>query len=340
WYLLLFEQAPGLGLLLLTLLLIGIRVVQSGKFHVHDLLPFATALSACLTSTPVHWLIWILAWAWSLGSETLKQGLPSHLQVFTGLLRGLISPLTMRQHIDTNVSASLKKGFSWARIAIIPVAICGIFFAMYSVASPAFAERSESLTAWIAEQFSSMNILAIFSLITGSLVGGWILLRPTIWPERFQFKDYSPDVRRKGRQASFSGLTTGLRTEYKTAYVMLMMVNVLLICYHMIDLPWIWFSYDPDIATSSQHSQLVHEGTYVLIASILLSMAILLFYFRGNLNFINGSRVLKAMSYVWIAQNALLVTSVAIRNYHYITFDGLTYKRIGVIIFLCMTLFG
>ena len=46
------------------------------------------------------------------------------------------------------------------------------------------------------------------------------------------------------------------------------------------------------------------------------------------------------MAYGWISQNGLLAISVGIRNYHYIDYHGLAYKRIGVIFFLALTLFG
>ena len=41
-----------------------------------------------------------------------------------------------------------------------------------------------------------------------------------------------------------------------------------------------------------------------------------------------------------MAQNAVLAVSVGLRNYYYITYTGLAYKRIGVYAFLLLTLFG
>jgi hypothetical protein len=78
----------------------------------------------------------------------------------------------------------------------------------------------------------------------------------------------------------------------------------------------------------------------MLILSILLSMVILLYYFRGNLNFYRHSKWLRIAAYLWIFQNGILLISVALRNYHYIHRYGLAYKRIGVILFLALSLFG
>jgi hypothetical protein len=66
----------------------------------------------------------------------------------------------------------------------------------------------------------------------------------------------------------------------------------------------------------------------------------LLYFFRRNINFYKNNNLLKRASYLWIAQNFILAISVAIRNYHYITHYGIAYKRIGVIIFLLLTIFG
>lgn len=43
---------------------------------------------------------------------------------------------------------------------------------------------------------------------------------------------------------------------------------------------------------------------------------------------------------IWLAQNVLLALSVGARNYHYIAGYGLAYKRIGVLVFLLLTIIG
>jgi len=66
----------------------------------------------------------------------------------------------------------------------------------------------------------------------------------------------------------------------------------------------------------------------------------MMYYFRGNLNFYPLRKRLEWLAYFWIFQNAILVISVVLRNLHYITYFGLAYKRIGVIIFLVLTGIG
>jgi hypothetical protein len=49
---------------------------------------------------------------------------------------------------------------------------------------------------------------------------------------------------------------------------------------------------------------------------------------------------LKSLAIVWVVQNFILGISVFLRNYHYISFHGLAYKRIGVVVFLALVLVG
>ncbi len=140
---------------------------------------------------------------------------------------------------------------------------------------------------------------------------------------------------------------TALKNEYRKGVLTLMMINLLLLCVNAIDIVKVWFegqSIFPVNAdwksVSNMRSSAVHEGTDALIFSILLAMAVLLFFFRGNINFLRKNQLLRQLAYVWIFQNALLMITVAIRNYYYISDCGLTMKRIGVYVFLLATLFG
>jgi hypothetical protein len=69
-------------------------------------------------------------------------------------------------------------------------------------------------------------------------------------------------------------------------------------------------------------------------------MGILMYFFRGNQNFNKDNSILKILSYTWVLQNVVMIVSVVIRNYRYIDTHGLTYKRIGVYVFLLMTFMG
>jgi hypothetical protein len=75
----------------------------------------------------------------------------------------------------------------------------------------------------------------------------------------------------------------------------------------------------------------------MLIVSALLSIGILLFFFRKNLNHFSDNKRLRQISTIWICQNIFMLVSVGLRNMNYVSQYGLTYKRIGVFIFLIIT---
>jgi hypothetical protein len=117
------------------------------------------------------------------------------------------------------------------------------------------------------------------------------------------------------------------------------LVNALLLVVNAIDINWLWFGFVPK--PGFDLTQFVHEGTYVLIFSILLAMGIVLWVFRRNLNFYApGLPWLRWGATVWVLQNAVLAVSVGLRNYYYIVHCGLAYKRIGVCFFLLLVFFG
>ncbi len=129
-----------------------------------------------------------------------------------------------------------------------------------------------------------------------------------------------------------------LKNEYWVAILTIGLLNILLFVVNMTDLRYVWV--ETEMTTAAELSQYVHEGTYLLILSILLSAGILIYFFRGNQNFYKKNTLLHEMTYVWIAQNAMLALSVGMRNYRYFSEFGLAYKRIGVFVFLMLVLAG
>jgi hypothetical protein len=129
-----------------------------------------------------------------------------------------------------------------------------------------------------------------------------------------------------------------LKNEYTSGIICLLLLNLLLLMVNIIDINHLWFNFE--YSENELLKKVVHDGTELLIVSIVLAMAVLLFFFKGNLNFYRGNKWLRYGAYAWIVQNLVLVISVALRDYYYIARHGLAYKRIGVLFFLFMVLIG
>ena len=128
-----------------------------------------------------------------------------------------------------------------------------------------------------------------------------------------------------------------LEGEHTLGSMVFVALNLLLLFFLSTDIIYLFQQTD---ITNSGHSQSVHQGVYALMFSIVCAIALILYFFRGNLNFFQGNKRIKALTYIWIGLNVLLIAFTCYKNYHYVEALGLTYKRIGVFVYLLLTLTG
>ncbi|RYY11386.1 MAG: DUF4173 domain-containing protein, partial [Chitinophagaceae bacterium] len=129
-----------------------------------------------------------------------------------------------------------------------------------------------------------------------------------------------------------------LKNKNQVGLVSLVLLNILLVLINITDVIYIWTN--NDYGKDQSLTELLHEGTGVLILSVVLAMMVVLFFFNGNINFYRKNKALKFAAFAWLGQNIFLVASVFMRDYYYISHFGLAYKRIGVLFFLAVVLTG
>ncbi|KUG06692.1 DUF4153 domain-containing protein [Solirubrum puertoriconensis] len=359
-----WEQHIGLNLALYTLMAVAVLLAsrpqsawRSGYFR---LVLLGTVVSAgavawygsgaaALACTASLLMLWGYA-----NQPPLKQaglalltGLGAAAEVLAGLPNLLVRALPSRQ---TKVG---RLGW-YVRLLAMPLLVLGIFHVLFALANPRYRTLADkvwaSVAAWLAKYFELLSWGHLLFLLVGLASTAVMLLRVPLpglaqWEARFaevvlrrrdgvaSFAVRHPDFRRRTFRSS------DLRKEYLGALAVFGLVNLLLLAVNAIDIQWLWFGFSPE--PSFNLAQFVHEGTYVLIFSILLAMGIVLWFFRRNLNFYQpGLPLLRWGATVWVVQNAILAVSVGLRNYYYISHMGLAYKRIGVCFFLLLTLFG
>lgn len=225
-------------------------------------------------------------------------------------------------------------------LTIIPLLVFGVFFLIFFNANPVFNELVNDSWKYIISFFNltfdeaSLGRVVFFMVgtyLTFSFVFDWGISR-NLLKLLPQNEHISPSESISEKQENYQ------RNEYKIALMLIGSVNALLLIINIIDINFLWLSFD--YSQAGNLSKLVHEGTGTLILSIFLSIAILLYYFRQDLNFYQNNQLLKYLAYTWIVQNLILIISVSLRNYYYIDFYGLTHLRIGVGVFLIITLIG
>jgi hypothetical protein len=225
---------------------------------------------------------------------------------------------------------------------ILPLFVICFFLMVYATSNPYFARFLDNVLRypfkWLDRLLNAINFDLAFVLFVGLLTGILVVFRKR--KERIPTYDRNASdtlVRRHvpGKGRIFRMLA--LKNEYRAGIFLLIILNLLILLQNVLDIWFVWFHFE----WNGQYlRQFVHEGTYLLIFSILISIGIVLWLYRGNLNFIPGNRLLKRLSYAWLLQNMILVISVAVRNGWYIYYFALAYKRIGVFIFLALTLIG
>ncbi|MCH8902620.1 MAG: DUF4173 domain-containing protein [Bacteroidetes bacterium] len=249
---------------------------------------------------------------------------------------------------------NVNKFLKLLKLTIIPLLVVIVFYIIYKNANPVFEKYAllflddffQFLTDIFRDVSLSHFLFAVFGMV---LIGGAIFSNNI---HHFLDADLrkTDKLIRKRRSRKIPGFAAheprkwvpfailGLKNEYLMGLILIFSVNALILVVNIIDINWIWINFE--VKEGFNLSQFVHEGTYLLILSIIISMGILLYFFRGNLNFFKQNKWLKYGAYTWIVQNGFMVLSVALRNYHYINHYGLAYKRIGVIVFLILVLVG
>lgn len=266
------------------------------------------------------------------------------LESFGNIPKSLFSSKQDDENSDANQS---NKNLRIIKLSAIPFIFLFIFYWIYKFANPVFDSITDKI--WdtiidsIASIFENFSFTRIIFCLIGFAIAATIIYKPIIQNAllkelnlsdiliRFKIRN---DSNKPKRNFSFYGL----KNEYISAIILVGLINILVLVVNIIDINWIWINFDSKAIKNL--SQFVHEGTYLLIISILLSMGILEYFFRKNINFYSKNQVLKTLCYAWILQNIVMVISVALRNFHYIERHGLAYKRIGVVFFLILTLIG
>jgi len=343
-----FEKSLGLNVAIYGVSTLILLVVFKTSFF-KALLPKVVGSGLLLTSimyylyaSPFTLFMVIVSFALLIGLHTVVPirnvlyAIPSAFANYFASFGDFVKSLKFRK-----VSGRGLRLSKMMRIIFLPIFIILLFLALYSMGSTYFSDavgRVLDVIADIVSIFTKyINIVAIFVAIVGFFFGviHSLQLRSSSFSRLdAEHQDFLTRTKEKIRR-SFRNLD--LQIEYKSGVFQLSSLCVLLIglLYLEISNVWIGFQWEGELL-----KELVHEGTYILIVAIIISMGLTIYYFRKNLNFYKGNKSLKTIAYIWIALNGFLVVSVGIRTMYYIQYFGLAYKRIGVLFFLILCIIG
>jgi hypothetical protein len=213
----------------------------------------------------------------------------------------------------------------------VPLLVVALFFLLYTQASPAFSA--------LFDQFSLDFISGWWVIFT--LCGGYLLLTffypVAIHPLLRIDLSAADELRRQRRTHPYGFNPVGLRYEYRSAWRAFILLNILLLVFNAVDIAYLSTGRLPEEVT---YKEFLHQGVNTLIISVVLAIAVVMYFLRESLNFLSSGQRLKYAAYAWITQNAVLVGAIAVKNVEYVERFGLTHRRIGVYVYLLLTLIG
>jgi hypothetical protein len=224
-------------------------------------------------------------------------------------------------------------------IVLFPLIIALVFVMLYAGASPFFDALTgnflERLGIWFEQLFKFIDPSNFWLFVAGLLISTAFVFGQS--RDFFKLINESIPMQLHRQKRNPAGKPALLRIEFRSGIVLLILLNVLIGIMNVLDIWNVWFHFDWN---GDYLKQFVHAGTWLLVFSIVISILIVLYYFRASLNFYPRRKLLLKLALVWLAQNALLSISVGIRNWLYIQHFNLAFKRIWVYAFLLLTLFG
>ena len=342
YYFFFWRENIGINLFIFNLLILSLgfmNLPKTNKTYTLFAAGILSSLAVVLVNSDFSIIINLLVMSIVLGyaglpaiNSAVSGGLAFAARLFLSF-RYLTEPISQLFENFAPRNVLLRKVMKGLKISILPVILFVIFLAIFQNANPVFEEKTiflKDIITLFFEKFPTFSIERTIFTFFGFLILNAIFFKHEI--------GFAQDILTKNEVKLHPETESKSTNLYLTAFSSMVLLNILLFFVNMIDIEYLWLNLEG--TTAPQMSKLVHSGTYLLIFSILLSIVVLIFFFKGELNFHKNQKRLALLSFLWIGQNVFLLISVFIRNYKYIEMYGLTHKRIGVGVFLIITLIG
>ncbi|MBL7933877.1 MAG: DUF4173 domain-containing protein, partial [Bacteroidia bacterium] len=251
------------------------------------------------------------------GFYSIYSVLGSVIHVFLDASKRTISPLAGSQG---------KRSYRYFTI-FMAVLMSLLFFVLYRNSNPLFAEN----TAWINLKFISLPWFVFTSF--GFFISYGLLNHKTIFLVEGLEQGLLLNTRNFEAEKQ-----NNHQTEISSGIILLVFLNIMLFVLNVGDARTIFF--EDGLPEGMSHSDFVHDGVQLIIFSIVIAVGLIIFLSRRDFRSIKNHNVLKALIYIWILQNVLMLLSTAYRNTIYIGIFDLTYLRIGVYVWLFLAVLG
>ncbi|MBA2612181.1 MAG: DUF4173 domain-containing protein [Bacteroidetes bacterium] len=246
--------------------------------------------------------------------------------VAASIVFAIIDYVNLRKQHVTSEKKKNRKIYFGVTIALV---IAIVFFALYQQANPLFKDFTKNIDlSWISIGWC---LFAIW---------GFLVLYGLIYYKDIKiFSDW--DIKFNRTLVNNSHETTEPKEINNNTVIALSLfglLNLMLVLVNALDLKNLLGTHE--LPKGIYLSDFVHSAVWSLVFSILIAVGLIMWFFKGDLNFNKQSKILKYLVYFWIIQNAIMVISAMVRNLWYVSEYQLTYLRIGVYVFLALSLVG
>ncbi|HMG82835.1 MAG TPA: DUF4153 domain-containing protein [Ferruginibacter sp.] len=336
-----YEQTAGINFLLFTIVLIAGLLIRNKEILTNrswQLIALGSLLSGVCVACYGNALSVIA----NIISLSILSGISLRTKptVILSLLFSIYSYITapvfiFLDRIEKKKTSDTVPNKLYRHIGLIaiPVAITLIFFFIYRASNPLFAELSDKIN------FDFISWDWVFFTL-----GGFLLLYGFFYHKKIK-EIFLLDENAANNLSVTTTETTiifgkeiSISEENFSGIILFSLLNILLLIVNSLDINFLFI--DGKLPPNITYAQFVHEGIGAIIISVITAIAIILFYFRGSVNFYKKNKAIKVLAYCWIVQNAFMLIATISKNNLYVSQYGLTYKRIGVYIYLLLTIIG
>jgi hypothetical protein len=241
------------------------------------------------------------------------------------VLHGVLSPLGLFRDLLIAHRAKRRRGaIGFGRrlfVLVLPVLGSIVFIVLFAQANPLIEDALARFDLRLA--LDAMTFLrAIFWSVV--LTAVWSLLRPPRIALRRAGPGLDPDFALPG--VSLASVTLSL-----------LAFNLIFAIQNGLDLAFLWRG--AALPAGMTLAEYAHRGAYPLIATALLAGLFVLVTLRPG-SATAGSRPIRLLVTLWIAQNLLLVASTMLRTFDYIEAYSLTQLRIAALIWMGLVAVG
>ncbi len=339
-----YHQLPGINLLLFSVALVVMLLIRN-KSLLKDTAWYVAASGAIVSGVCV-----MLYGTWlAFSANILSLSLVSAISISKGssvILAGIYSLYSylsalgfmVVDFIERRAQKSNPKGNKfWVKLCIgvgIFIVII-VFFILYRQANPLFKDLTNKINldfiSWPWVRFTFLGFVLLY---------GFFYARN--FPGLYRWDINIPKDLNKEKTLEEGNMLFGKKInehgERISGVILLSLLNIMLLVVNVLDVIYMWIA--KELPAGMTLSDYLHQGTTTLIISIIFAILIILFYFRGYINFSEKNKNIKWLAFIWLLQNVFVLISTGYRNLLYVSEYNLTYKRLGIYIWLALTLIG